>query len=151
MSEKRTVAAAITLGLVALAAFPVRADVRADEKTKFELAGMLGKMVNFFGGKSARDGVVQTVAVRGDRKATMNDTTGQIIDLSEEKVYDIDVKKKTYKVTTFEEIRRRMEEASRKAQDQASKDQAKAEKTDKSAQKEPQVEIDFDIKNTGQT
>jgi hypothetical protein len=150
MIERRTVAAALTVSLITVASYSAHADVRADEKTKFELAGMLGKVVNFFGGKSAREGVVQTVAVRGDRKASMNDTTGQIIDLSEEKVYDIDVKKKTYKVTTFAEIRRRVEEAQKKAQEQASKEQGKPEKTEKTSPSEPQVEVDFDIKNTGQ-
>ena len=54
-----------------------------------------------FGGKAARDGVTSTVAVKGDRKATMNGETGQIIDLAEEKIYDLDLKKKSYKVTTF--------------------------------------------------
>ena len=54
---------------------------------------------------------MSTVAVKGNRKATLNDTTGQIIDLGEEKVYELDMKKKTYKVTTFAELRRRMEEA----------------------------------------
>ena len=39
--------------------------------------GMLGKVVNFFGGKSAREGVVSTVAVAGDRKMTTSgDNTG---------------------------------------------------------------------------
>ena len=38
---------------------------------------MLGRMVNMFGGKAAREGVTSTVAVKGDRKATMNDATGQ--------------------------------------------------------------------------
>ena len=31
-----------------------------------------------------------TVAVKGDRKATLNGETGQIMDLNEEKVYDLD-------------------------------------------------------------
>ena len=105
----------------------LRADVRADQKTHVQFAGMLGRMVNMFGGKAAREGVTSSVAVKGDRKATMNDTTGQIIDLSEEKVYDLDLKKKTYKVTTFAELRRRMEEAQKKAEEDAQKEQGKAQ------------------------
>ena len=66
-----------------------------------------------------------TVAVKGDRKATINDTTGQIIDLAEEKVYDLDLKKKSYKVTTFAELRRRMEEAKKKAEEDARKEAAR--------------------------
>ena len=42
-------------------------------------------MVNIFGGKAAREGVTSTVAVKGDRKATLNDTTGQIIDLAKKR------------------------------------------------------------------
>lgn len=36
--------------------YPVRADVRTDEKSRVELAGVLGKVVNIFGGKGAREG-----------------------------------------------------------------------------------------------
>ena len=129
----------------------LRADVRSDQKTKFQLAGALGRMVSMFGGKAARDGVTSTVAVKGNRKMTMNDTTGQIIDLSEEKVYDLDVKKKTYKVTTFADARRQMEEARKRAQDAAKKEQASAKaepaKQDPNAK---QYDVDFDIKNTGE-
>src|SRR6185295_2983366 len=70
-----------------------------------------------------------SIAVKGDRKATMNDATGQIIDLAEEKVYDLDLKKKSYKVTTFAELRRRMEEAKKKAEEDARKEAAREKKT----------------------
>ena len=94
----------------------LRADVKVDEKTKFEFAGALGKVVSIFGGKGAREGTSSTVAVKGSRKSTFNDSTGQIVDLAEEKVYDIDVKRKSYRVVTFAEIRQRMEEAKAKAE-----------------------------------
>jgi hypothetical protein len=103
-----------------------------------------------FGGKSAREGVTSTIAVKGDRKATTSDATGQIIDLAEEKVYDLDLKKKSYTVTTFAELRRRMEEAKRKADENARKEAAREK--DKPAAADPnakQMEVDFDIKNTG--
>jgi len=143
----RTAAAVIAASLV-LTTVAVRADVRADEKSHVEFAGMLGRMVNIFGGKAAKEGVTSSVAVKGDRKATMNDATGQIIDISEEKIYDLDLKKKTVRVTTFAELRRRMEESQKKAADDAKKQQpaeAKPQPTD-----EKQMEIDFDVKNTGQ-
>ena len=73
----------------------VSADIRSDQRVKFQLGGMVGKLVNLFGGKGAREGVVSSVAVKGDRKATMSDTTGQIIDLNEEKIYDLDIRRKT--------------------------------------------------------
>ena len=129
----------------------LRADVRSDQKTRFQLAGALGKVVSMFGGKAARDGVTSTVAVKGNRKVTMNDTTGQIIDLSEEKVYDLDVKKKSYKVTTFADARRQMEEARARAEAEAKKEQAgaKAEpaKPDPNAK---EYDVDFEVKNTGE-
>src|SRR5215475_13678042 len=130
------VAAALAAALFALSVSTLRADVRADEKTRFEFAGMLGRMVNFFGGKAAREGVTSTVAVKGDRKARLNDTTGQIIDLAEEKIYDLDIKKKNYRVTTFAELRRRMEEAQKKAQEDARKQEGKDKPEPASAENE---------------
>jgi len=142
--------ATVVTGLLVLAASPaLRADVRSEEKSKLEFAGMLGRMVNLFGGKGAKEGTVSTVAVKGNRKATFNDTTGQIVDLGEEKIYELDMKKKTYKVATFAELRRRMEEAKAKAEQNAQKEQAR-EKTAEPAPKENNVEIDFDVKDTGQ-
>ena len=85
--------AAAPIVLLVLAASPaIRADVRSEEKARIEFAGMLGRMVNLFGGKGAKEGIVSTVAVKGTRKATFNDTTGQIIDLGEEKVYELDMR-----------------------------------------------------------
>jgi hypothetical protein len=96
--------------------------------------------------------VASTVAVKGDRKATRSDSTGQVIDLREEKVYDIDFKDKSYTVTTFAEIRQRLEEARKKAAQQAQQAPAEAGAPPKPATdpKEPQVEIDFSMKESGQ-
>ena len=142
--------AAVVILLLVLAASPaIRADVRSEEKSKIEFTGMLGRMVNLFGGKGAKEGTVSTVAVKGDRKATFNDTTGQIIDLGEEKIYELDMKKKTYKVATFAELRRRMEEAKARAEQNAQKEQPR-DKAAEPAPKENNVEIDFDVKDTGQ-
>jgi hypothetical protein len=133
----------------------VSADVRSDQRVKFQLGGAIGKLVNIFGGKGAREGVTSIVAVKGNRKATMSDSTGQIIDLSEEKVYHLDIKKKTYKVTTFAEMREEMEKARREAE-QSARDMPRDEPSEpsKPAQKDPnqkEVEVDFDVKNTGAT
>ena len=142
--------AAVVIVLLVLTASPaIRADVRSEEKSRIEFTGMLGRMVNLFGGKGAKEGTVSTVAVKGNRKATFNDSTGQIIDLGEEKVYELDMKKKTYKVATFAELRRRMEEAKAKAEQNAQKEQTR-EKAAEPAPKENNVEIDFDVKDTGQ-
>jgi hypothetical protein len=146
---------AVALPLVALTASPAWAEVKTREKTHVSLGGMLGKVFNIFGGKAAKEGVVSTTAVKGDRKATMNDATGQIIDLAEEKVYDLDMRKKTYQVTTFDELRRRMQEARERAEKDAAEEQGKEEKQgkeDKPEKAEPQkeYEVDFNVKETGE-
>jgi hypothetical protein len=151
----RRVTAPFVLVCVLALSSSLSADVRSDQRVKFQLGGMIGKMVNMFGGKGAREGVVSMVAVKGNRKVTMSDTTGQIIDLSEEKIYDLDVKKKTYKVTTFAQIREEMEKARREAEKAAREERAsEPSEPSKPAEKDPnqkEFEVDFDIKNTSET
>ena len=62
------IAVALTSSLLVVSSYSLRADVRADQKGHIEFAGVLGKMVNIFGGKAAREGVVSTIAVKGDRR-----------------------------------------------------------------------------------
>lgn len=149
MSHSR-IALALAACLAVASTQALRADVRSDQKTKFQLAGALGKVVNFFGGKAARDGVTSTVALKGDRMmTTTGDSGGQIIDLAEEKVYNLDLKKKSYTVVTFAQLRQQMEDARKRAQEEA----AKNPEADKPAQRDPnakEVEVDFDVKNTGE-
>jgi len=153
MIRARSTVVVLTSAMLLFAAHTARADVRADEKARVEFAGMLGRMFNLFGGKGAREGVASTVAVKGNRKATLGDTTGQIIDLGEEKVYDLDMRKQSYKVTTFAELRRRIEEERKKAEEEARKEEPsqKAEPAAAPDQNKPQVDVDFDVKSTGQT
>lgn len=131
----------------AVLSVPLNAEVKKEERNQVSFAGALGKVFNFFGGRSAKEGVVSTVAVSGDRKMTTYGTeTAQIIDLREEKIYDLDLRRKTYQVTTFEELRRQMREAEAKARESA------RDTTDEQPQTQgKEMEIDFDVKNTGQT
>ena len=132
MSHSR-IALALAACLAVASTPALRADVRSDQKTKFQLAGALGKVVNFFGGKAARDGVTSTVVLKG----------------TEEKVYNLDLKKKSYTVVTFAQLRQQMEDARKRAQEEA----AKNPEADKTAQRDPnakEVEVDFDVKNTGE-
>ncbi len=145
--KRLLISCAIALPLLALAG-PARAEVKTREKTQIKIEGMIGRMMNMFGGKAAKEGVVSTVAVKGNRKATVNDSTGQIIDLSEEKIYDLDMKKKSYEVTTFEELRQRMREAREKAQKSAEKEPGR--EPEKSGEPQKEFEVDFDVKETGQ-
>lgn len=146
--RRTTLRRLLILLIVAAFAVPISAAVKTEEKTLLKFSGMLGRVVGLFGGKAAKDGIVSTVAVSGQRKARLNDTNGQIIDLAEEKVYDLDIKRKTYTVTTFDEVRRRLKEAQAKAQEQAQKvDPEEKKKAEEAAQ---EVDVDFDVKDTGQ-
>ena len=128
------------------------AGVKTEQKTQVQFGGLLGGIMNKFGGKAAKEGLVDTVAVVGDRKLTLNESTGQIVDLAEEKIYDLDVTKKTYTVTTFAELKKRIEEQRAKAEKEAAEAKEKAAKQEKD---EPQAaakefEVDFEMKETGE-
>ena len=140
--------AIVALPLMTLAAHPAYADVKTRDKTQVKFEGMLGRMFNLFGGKGAKEGVEGKTAVKGNRKATLTDTGGTIVDLSEEKIYDIDTKKKQYTVTTFDELRRRMREAQEKAVREAEKEEPRKKEEAQKPAKE--YEVDFDVKETGQ-
>lgn len=143
---------AVALPLVVMTATPARADVKTHDHATIKFEGMLGRMFNLFGGKGAREGVETTTAVKGNRKATVNGNTGKIIDLSEQKVYDLDMKKKTYTVTTFEQLREKMKEDEEKAQQEAAKEQPseKPQPEQQPQQPQKQMQVDFDVKDTGQ-
>jgi hypothetical protein len=142
--------ALVALPLVTLAAAPAYAEVKTRDKSTVKFEGMLGRMFNLFGGKGAKEGIESKVAVKGSRKATINDATGTIIDLSEEKVYDLDMRKKTYTVTTFDELRRRMREAEEKAEKQAQKEEPQTGQKEEPQKPQKEYEFDFDVKDTGE-
>ncbi len=151
MKQLRPATWAATCILVTAAA-SVHADVKTQQRTQFELGGMLGKVAGIFGGKDSREGSVTTVAIKGSRQSTtMGNDSGQIIDLAEEKVYDIDVRRKTYRVTTFAQIRQRMEEARAKAEKAMREEQAKQKEAPQGQKLEDAMEIDLDVKSTGQS
>lgn len=137
----------ITAGLI-IAGPTVFADVKMQEKTIFQMGGAMGGLINKLAGDAAKDGVVSSVAVRGSRKMTTNEATGKIIDLAEEKVYDIDYRKKEYRVTTFAELRKRWEDAQAKAKKDV--DDMKTEDRPDPRQEGKQYEVSFDVKETGQ-
>ena len=140
--------AIVALPLITLAAAPAYAEVKTRDKTQVKFEGMLGRMFSLFGGKSAKEGVESKTAVKGNRKATLSDTGGTIVDLSEEKVYVIDVKKKEYTVKTFEELRQELRKAQEDAKQQAQKEEPGRKEEAQKPTKE--YEVDFDVKETGQ-
>ena len=140
----------IAITLVFLSAGLLRAEIKTQEKSQMQFPGMLGRMMNLFGGKSMREGVVDTVAVKGNRKITINDMTGRIVDLDEEKVYDLDMKAKKYKVMTFDELRQQMEQAQQRAKNEQEKTQPSTASKSEPNSNAKQMQIDFDLKETGQ-
>ncbi len=150
--KTRHLALAATIALSLATAATLRADVKTQERTQVRFEGALGRIVNLFGGKGAREGIVSTVALKGNRMMSTTDTTGEIVDLGEEKVYQLDLKKKTYTVVTFAELRRQMEEAMARAKKDAEAAR-KEEQPQKPAEeaKEPtkEYEVDFTITETG--
>jgi hypothetical protein len=140
--------AAVALPLLTVSTVSLLADAKTKTQSTLKFEGMLGRMFSMFGGKAAKEGTVTTVAVKGNRRATTTDIAGEIVDLSEEKVYRLDPKKKEYYVVTFDQMREEM----RKAQEEAKKAQEKEEPTEKGEPQKPQkeYEVDWDVKETGQ-
>jgi len=128
-----------------------RAEVKTEERTRIEFPGALGGIMKVFGGKSAKEGVVNKVALKGDRKMTTNEDTAELIDLTEEKVYQIDLKKKTYSVLTFAQMKQQMEEAMAKAKAEMAS-QPSAPKPDPTAPpaEKPDFAVDFKLQESGQ-
>lgn len=144
----------VTTALVFFTSNGLLADVRTEQKTQVQFAGMLGRVVNIFGGRAAREGVISTVIVKGNRKVMMGENTSQIIDLDEERIYDVDIRRKQYKVTTFAELRRQMEEARKQAEEDARRAEREAggrEEPTKTDEPKKELDVDFNVKNTGQT
>ncbi|MFN7977800.1 MAG: hypothetical protein U0P30_06660 [Vicinamibacterales bacterium] len=137
---------ALVLLSAALLAVPAlaSADVKTQERTQVKFEGALGRMMNFFGGKAAREGIVNTVALKGNRLLTTTGDSGEIIDLGEEKVYTLDLKNKSYSVVTFAQMRQKMEEAMAKAKKDAEAAKPEPEKQDPSQPKK-EFEVDFTI------
>lgn len=119
-----------------------QADVKSRQKSHVKFEGALGKVVNLFGGKAAKEGIVSTIALKGNRQLTTNDSTGELIDLDAEKIYSIDFKGKSYKVMTFAEMRRQVEEARAKASESAQRQGGEPG--------EANFEITVDVKKTGE-
>jgi hypothetical protein len=146
MKAVRTLAVAVCLATGAAVA--IHADVKTEQKGQVKFAGPLGTMFNMFGGKAAKEGMVTKIAVKGDRMMTRSGENGQLIDLQEEKLYEINFGNNSYRVTTFEELRRRM----REAEERAKQERAKAEKRqDTGTEQAPEYEFDVATKSTGAT
>ncbi len=125
------------------------ADVRTRQKVQIKFEGMLGRIMSMGGGAASGDGETTTVAVKGARKAQLGDRTGQIVDLDEERIYTLDMRRKEYRVVTFQQMREQLQKARADAE-QAAKDMPPGER-DELAGDGKEVEIEVDVKETGQT
>ncbi len=127
----------------------MHADVKTRQRTQLKFEGMMGRVMSLAGGGAAADGFTSTVVVKGPRKVDINDRTGRIVDLSEERVYELDVRRKQYRVVTFAELREQWQKAKADAEQQA-KDMPADEREDL-AQAGKEVDITLDVKETGAT
>jgi hypothetical protein len=107
--------AILTVSLIFFSSAAVRADFSYDQSTKIT-GGAMASMMKVAGAfsKAAREPMVSSVYVKGDRMAHLHGRTAQIIDLKAETITDIDTEKKTYSVMTFEQMRQMLDEMSKK-------------------------------------
>ncbi len=127
--------AVLMAGAVLWSAGIARADFSYTESSKVT-GGMIAGMMKVAGAfsKKAREPVVTTTYVKGN---TLRTETGQeaaqIIDLDGRRFIDLDLKKKTFTILTFDELRKAMEEAMAKA---------RKESKDANVKIRPRVEIE---------
>lgn len=126
------------------AATTLLADAKITQKTQMQFGGVLGAAANVFGGRAAKEGITSEIAVKKNRRLSRTGDVAEIVDLDEEKIYHVDYSKKTYKVTTFAELRKQFEDAMKNQTSQPDSGQTK-KKSD-----EPEYEVVFDSKATGE-
>lgn len=132
----------VTTAVLALSAAVALADGTVQQKTQVKLGGAVGAIANVFGGRATHEGLESSIAIKGNRKATRTGGRGEIVDLGEEKVYRVDYDEKTYKVVTFDELRKQFEE-------QRARAERNSDKSSKEKNEGPEYEVDFDVKETG--
>jgi hypothetical protein len=142
--KQRSIAGFVLMCMLFASTAILRAEVKTEEKNQFKMEGAMGWAMGVFGGKAAKEGVISTVAVKGNRKMTKSEYSGEIIDLDEQKIYNVDFKKKSYEVVTFDEMRKRLKEAQEQAAKAAKENAKEPEKPS-----EIQMEIDFSVKESG--
>ncbi len=127
------------------------ATLRADftyQQTGQMTGGALYDLLKLAGpfSRQAREPIVSTVIVKGDRMANVAKDHTQVIDLDKETITEIDPAKKQYSVVTFAQMKQAMDDAIARAQNQ------KAQKGG-DAGNAPNIEANFSVsaKSTGQS
>jgi len=143
--------------LLALTVDPgLRADLKYQESNQIT-GGMLQgatKIMSFFGAKGL-DKTMSTHYLKGDRLRTdhlVNNelTDSTIVRLDSEDIVNIDHKKKSYTVMTFEQMRQQMQKAMEAMQQQQQQSKTSEAKDDAKAP-DVKVEPKVSIKDTGET
>lgn len=115
---------------------------------KFE--GAIGRFVGLFGGDAAKDGLVTTTVVENDRMYTsIDDRRAESIDLAEGRMDDLDLCDKTYEVTTFDELRARLQEMQERAREWAPFD-ASSRQPPEDVDPGREAEVDLDVQRPGE-
>ena len=134
-------------GVVLVCGATLRADF-AYQQTSQMTGGSLFQMMSALGplSRQAREPIVATTIVKGNRMARITKDNINIVDLDKETITEIDTAKKTYSVVTFAQMKQAMEDAMARAQD------ARNQRV-KHAADNPNVEASFKVaaKTTGQT
>jgi hypothetical protein len=120
------------------ACLPALADFSYDQTSKIT-GGMMAGMMKFAGAfsKQAREPMVNTVAVKGDRMVHWSAHHASVIDVDKETITDINFDKKQYSVMTFAQMKQMMDEMSQKI-----KSSPDAQKAD--------VQFKVSVKDTGE-
>ncbi|MBX9600581.1 MAG: hypothetical protein K2X35_06245 [Bryobacteraceae bacterium] len=109
--------------LAVAAAGTLLADFSHTQTTKIAGSGMM-KVAGMFS-RSLREPMVSTVHLKGDRMAAISRENATIVDLGKGTITNVDFGRKTYSVSTFEEMRQAMEKMSREAQNRVRESDAK--------------------------
>ncbi len=129
-----------------LATSALTADVKTQQRTSMKFEGLLGGMLSRMAGGS--DGVTSTISVKGDRMARMDQNAGQIVDLAEERIHTLDLRRKEYRTMTFAELRKQLEEA--QAQLAKQRQQMDPEAAKAASDAANALEFDVAVRETGQ-
>lgn len=104
--------------VLALAASPFAlADYTYQQTTQITGGSIMHmmKMMGAFSSQARKAGepIVSTVYLKGNRMATVNPDSIEVIDLDKETITHVDVQKKTYTVMTFDQMKQQIENARR--------------------------------------
>jgi hypothetical protein len=128
-------------GILTLASSGLLADFSYQEKSTLTGGAVMSmlKVAGVFskGARQAREPIVSTVAVKGDKMFHRDDLHLSIIDVGAQTITNVDMQKKTYTVMTFEQMRQMMDQM--------------AQKMHQPDPNSPDVQIKVSADNTGKT